>query len=202
MIAGRLGLIVLPRAAAIAVLIVVVIVVALAPARTAAANPGTPDAVTVAPGDSPPPPVNQRAGWTVAIVEGGPFDFAAVQLAYAVPVWRRWLQVAPFVAAGIAWQPWTPRYSAGVTASLGWKHRLALSVAAGRLASESLSLHGTIVDRQALFGVAAGGGYEYLSPAGSLFRLLMEGEFAPGTRLHANRWEPGFQLTLAIGQRF
>ena len=79
-----------------------------------------------------------------------------LQVRYDRPI-RPWLHLAPFLAGGIntdfGWTSFTG--AAGVSAGLGWRHRLTADLALGPVLWDELNLHGTQVDRDVTLMIAS-----------------------------------------------
>lgn len=115
-----------------------------------------------------------RPGLTVSFGFGNAYGFPGMQVRYDRPL-RPWLHLAPFAAVGIA-----PDYhwlwvvgAAGVSAGLGWRHRLAADLAVTPVASQQLNLHGTIIDLRTTYGPNIGLGYEHVSDNGWMQRAVL-----------------------------
>lgn len=117
-------------------------------------------------------------------------------------VFRSGLHVAPFAAGGLFTNSRKSEITgaAGVSVSLGHRHRLAMDAEIAPLYMYLLSLHGTVVDGRVAFGPGAGVGYEHVSDAG-YFQHVTIGYAYTTFNLHGEPPRGATLISLGLGGR-
>jgi len=116
-------------------------------------------------------PVRETHGLALAAGFGITFGLLGLQARYDIPL-RPWLTVSPFISGGVMFGALRGPYGASV--AFGQRHRLAVDLSVGPVASESLSLHGKKVDERTVYGPIAAVGYEHMSDGGWFQRATIE----------------------------
>jgi hypothetical protein len=170
-------------AARFAALVSIVLGAELGAAGPVLGQTAAPPPATATPAPTPKPSWATR-GLTLSIGSGYAYGLIGVQARFDIPI-KLWLRVAPFVGAGTL-GTWVG--ATGMSASLGFRHRLAADLAVCPFASQPLVLHGSKVDQRVAYGPAVAGGYEYSSGV-FLFRVLFG--------YHWGLWTKGADVSLS-----
>lgn len=140
-------------------------------------------------------PRSETAGLAIS-VEAGRYAGFGLGAIYYHPLSVRPVTLSAQLSLGVSGA--TPRAPAGalhLAASYGHRHRGLLAAGWGAIGRSVLSLHGTEVADRSLFGPDAGGGYEYISDRGLLFRALL------GAAYLSRAWQeslPRFTTTVTV----
>lgn len=165
-------------------------------------------ALAAAPGVATPPgvvvsaaPARERPGFTASFGLGSAYGVLGLQVRYDRPL-RPWLHLAPFLGGGTNTESgWSSLVgSVGLSAGLGWRHRLTADFVLAPVVWNELNLHGTEVDLRTIYGPHLAAGYEHASDSGAFQRVLVGygwGEWGKG----AGPFPSEQTLTVGFGWR-
>jgi hypothetical protein len=146
-------------------------------------------------------PRPQTPGLAVALEAGRYAAGYGVAAVYYQPVAAGRATLWAKLGAGVPGEP--PRTilpDANLGVAVGYRHRALLAVGWTAIGRSVLSLHGTVVDERWLHGPDAGAGYEYLSDAGLMFRVVLGGVYLRRAwHESTQRLHPAFSL--AFGRK-
>ncbi len=106
---------------------------------------------------------------------GTQYGSAGFTAEYYLPIGPWPLHVAPFASLGrwvIAGTNGAFAPAGGVALAFGHRHRIYADVSFGPMRSQTLQLHGTVVDARLLYGLETGIGWEYMAASGFTLRIL------------------------------
>lgn len=150
-----------------------------------------------------------RPGPALVVGAGSSFSGLGLQAAYFLTLGRSRFTLSPSLSVGFVSGMYREDYvvdaganrmiNAGtsLTASYGYRHRVAADLGLSRLGHAPLFVQGVVVDKITLFGPSVQVGYEFVGTSGFMFRFFPFGlgyvvsELVPASE----RWTP----TLSIG---
>jgi hypothetical protein len=119
-------------------------------------------------------PRNETSGIALAVGLGYEYSGLGAQALYYIRTPGAPVFITPHAGVGSLG---IIGFAAGVSAALGFRHRLIADLSYAMYGVKELSLHGTLADERIVYGVNAGIGYEYMANSGFLIRALVGGSY-------------------------